>query len=155
MAKPPPERLLLAAYPWSREVEPRFGDMDVQRHLNNVAIARLYEDARFRFSDACGLRAAMERESGLMVAEVCIQYLREGRYPDPLRIGCGVVRVGTSSFSFAQGLFQDGRCIGTAEVALVHIDRVERSARPLPEAGRAVLLAHALNPFTTPVAVQA
>ena len=146
MARPAPERLLLATYPWSREVEPRFGDMDAQRHLNNVSIARLYEDARFRFSDACGLRAAMERGSGLVVAEVCIQYLGEGRYPEPLRIGCGVARVGTSSFTFAQSLFQEGRCIGTAEATLVHIDLRERSARPLPDGGRDVLLAHPLKP---------
>ena len=137
-----PERLLIGNYPWVREVEPRFGDMDAQRHLNNVSIARLYEDARFRFSDACGLRAALGPGSGLMVAEVCIQYLGEGRYPDPLQIGCGVARVGTSAFTLAQCLIQAGRCIGAAEVTLVHIDRVERGSRPLGEDARATLLAH-------------
>jgi acyl-CoA thioester hydrolase len=145
MARPPPERLQLAAYPWSREDEPRFGDMDALRHLNNVAIARLYEDARVRFTDACGFRAALEHGHGLLVAEVAIQYLGEGHYPDPLIIGCGVGRIGTSSFVIAQGLFQRGACIGTAETTLVHVARREGGAVPLTEAGRSALLTHRLT----------
>ena len=144
MARPAPERLLLAHYPWSRRIEPRFGDMDVQQHLNNVALAGFYEDARFRFSDACGFRATVEPGFGLLVAEVCIRYLREGRYPEPLEIGCGVARVGTTSFTFAQALFQEGRCIGTADVTLVHVHRREGGARPLTEAGHAALQRHLL-----------
>jgi acyl-CoA thioester hydrolase len=146
MAKPAPERLQLATYPWTRETEPRFGDMDALRHLNNVAIARLYEDARVRFTDGCGFRDALESGHGLLVAEVAIQYLGEGRYPDPLILCCGIGRIGTSSFVIAQGLFQGGRCIGTAETTLVHVNRREGGARPLTEQGRAPLLAHQLRP---------
>jgi acyl-CoA thioester hydrolase len=32
-----------AAYPASQTLETRFGDMDVNGHLNNVAFARLFE----------------------------------------------------------------------------------------------------------------
>ena len=148
MAKPPPERLRLAAYPWTREDEPRFGDMDALRHLNNVAIARIYEDARVRFTDACGFRAALERGHGLLVAEVSIQYLGEGHYPDPLAIGCGIGRIGTSSFVIAQGLFQNDVCIGAAETTLVHVHRREGGALPLSEPGRDALFAHRLIPAT-------
>ena len=146
MARPSPERLLLARYPWTRRIEPRFGDMDAQRHLNNVAIAGLYEDARFRFSEACGFRATLEPGCALVVAEVCIQYLGEGRYPEPLEIGCGVARVGSTSFALSQALFQEGRCIGTAEATLVHVHRREGGSRVLAIAGRTALLAHALRP---------
>jgi acyl-CoA thioester hydrolase len=145
MAKPPPERLRLDTYPWTRETEPRFGDMDALRHLNNVAIARLYEDARVRFTSGCGFREALERGHGLLVAEVAIQYLGEGHYPDALTVGCGVKHVGTSSFQVAQGLFQRGRCIGTAETVLVHVHRHEGGSRPMPEAARVALLASQLR----------
>ena len=145
MARPAPERLQLPAYSWTRTVEPRFGDMDALRHLNNVAIARLYEDARVRFTDTSGVREALEPRHGFLVAEVAISYLAEGHYPDPLTLGCGVARVGTSSFVIAQGLFQRGRCIGVADTTLVHVLRGE-GPRPLTEAVRAILLAHHLQP---------
>ena len=142
MAKPPPERLLLQTYPWTRAVEPRFGDMDALRHLNNVAIARLYEDGRVRFTDQSGLRGALERGHGLVVAEVAIQYLAEGGYPDPLTIGCGVGHVGSSAFVIGQGLFQNGCCIGTAETTLVHVNRYEGGSRPLADAAHRLLAHH-------------
>ena len=144
MAKPAPERLRLPTYAWTRAVEPRFGDMDALRHLNNVAIARLYEDGRVRFTDGSGVREALEPRHGFLVAEVAISYLAEGHYPDPLTIGCGVARVGTSSFTIAQGLFQRGRCIGVADTVLVHVLRGEGPA-PLPDIAQAALAAHRLQ----------
>ena len=144
MAKPAPERLHLSAYPWTRTVEPRFGDMDALRHLNNVALARIYEDGRVRFTDGSGVREALERGHGFLVAEVTISYLAEGHYPEPLSLGCGIARVGTSSLTIAQGLFQGGRCIGVADTTLVHVQRGQ-GPRPLPERMRTALFAHQLQ----------
>ena len=146
MGRPSPERLSLATYPALRRMEPRFGDMDSLRHLNNVAIARLYEDARVRFTNDIGTREAFEPRHGLLVAEVTIHYLLEGGYPDELTLGSGVLDVGRSAFVIAQGLFQRGRCIGTAETALVYVHRAEGGARPLPDEVRALLDAHRLRP---------
>ena len=150
MARPPPERLQLSTYPWSHSLDPRFGDMDALRHLNNVAIARLYEDGRVRFTDGSGVRSALESGHGFLVAEVCIQYLAEGHYPDPLRVGCGVGRVGGSSFAIAQGLFQGGRCIGTAETTLVHVRRGGGGAQALPDPVRTALFAQLLRSAPDP-----
>ncbi len=150
MAKPSPERLLAATYPWSVDVPPRFGDLDPLRHLNNAALARFYEDGRVRFIDAVGARAAIEPGHGFVVAEVAIQYLAEGRYPDVVTVGSGVLRLGRSSFSTGHALFQYGVCIGTCETTLVHVHRKEGGARPLPEALRAALAVHALVGVPTP-----
>ena len=144
MARPAPERLKLETYPWSRATEPRFGDMDALRHLNNVAIARLYEDGRVRFTDGSGVRQALATRHGFLVAEVSINYLAEGHYPDPLTLGCGIGRVGTTSFAIAQGLFQRGRCIGVADTTLVHVLRGD-GPTPLPDIVRAALFAHQLH----------
>ena len=144
MAKPAPERIQLPTYGWTRSLEPRFGDMDALRHLNNVAIARLYEDGRVRFTDASGVREALDLNHGFLVAEVSISYLAEGVYPDPLTVGCGVGRIGTSSFTIAQALFQRDRCIGVADTTLVHVQRGQ-GPRPLPERIHARLLTHQLQ----------
>ena len=125
---------------------PRFGDIDPLRHLNNAALARFYEDGRVRFIDAIGARAAVEPGHGFVVAEVAIQYLAEGRYPEVVTVSTGLLRLGRSSFAMAHALFQSGACIGTAETTLVHVHRKEGGARPLPEALRAALKGYVLAP---------
>ncbi len=125
---------------------PRFGDMDPLRHLNNAALARFYEDGRIRFMDAIGVRAVVEPGHGFVVAEVAIQYLAEGRYPDVVSVASGLLRLGRSSFATAHALFQSGACIGTAETVLVHVHRREGGVRPLPEGLRQALLAYPLAP---------
>jgi acyl-CoA thioester hydrolase len=138
MAKPSAERLLLANYPVQIDIPPRFGDLDALRHLNNVAIARIYEDARVRFLNECGGRDAFAPKHRFVMAELTVQYLAEGGYPEVLTAGSGVARLGGSSLVVAQGLFQGGRCIGTSESVLVYVDRTDGRAKPLPEAARAV-----------------
>ncbi len=151
MAKPNAERLEASTYPWTFDMPPRFGDVDSLRHLNNVALARFYEDGRVRFTQAMGVREVLAPKHGFLVAETAIQYLAEGRYPDVLTVTCAILRVGRSSLAIGQGLFQGGRCIGTADVTLVHVHRTEGGARPLPEAVCALLLAHQLRAAATAV----
>ena len=145
MPKPTPERLQPSTYPWSFDMPPRFGDMDPLRHLNNAALARFYEDGRVRFVDAIGARAAVGPGHGFVVAEIAIQYLAEGRYPQVVTVSTGLLRLGRSSFAMAHALFQSGGCIGTAETTLVHVHR-EGGVRPLPDALRTALLAYPLAP---------
>jgi acyl-CoA thioester hydrolase len=144
MPKPSPERLQLSTYPIHRPMELRFGDLDPLRHLNNVAVAQLYEEARVRFLDESGVRERLEPKHWFVIAELSIQYLAEGFYPDPVVLGTGVLRVGGSSFALVHALFQNGRCIGTCDSVLVYVNREEGGARPLPEAARAVLLEHSV-----------
>jgi acyl-CoA thioester hydrolase len=146
VARPSAERLLAATYPWSFDIPPRFGDLDPLRHLNNAALARFYEDGRVRFVDSIGVRAALEPGCGFLVVEVVIQYLAEGRYPDVVTASSGLLRLGRSSFTIGQALFQDGGCIGTGESTLVYVRRGERGARPLPETARRLLLGHSVAP---------
>jgi acyl-CoA thioester hydrolase len=47
-------------------------------------------------------------------------------------IGTGVVRVGRSSFTLAQGIFNDGRLVATTEATIVMVDRQTRRSTPLP-----------------------
>jgi acyl-CoA thioester hydrolase len=145
MPRPTPERLQLSTYPIHRPMELRFGDIDPLRHLNNVAVAQLYEEARVRFLDESGVRERLEPKRWFVIAELTIQYLAEGFYPDPVVVGTGVLRVGGSSFTLAHALFQNGRCIGTSDGVLVHVHREAGGARRLPEAAGALLLERSLK----------
>ena len=134
---PAPERLLLETYPFATELDTRFGDMDVQRHLNNVALAGLYEEARVRFVSE--LYAIHSRADGQrpVLAEATIRYLAEGRYPGRLTGAAGLLRIGRTSYVIAQAMFQAGACIGTADIVIVWTEAGRPC--PIPYAFRAAL----------------
>ena len=129
MAKPESWRLDSAAYPVILESDTRFQDLDVNGHLNNVAFAALFENARVqlhRKARPWGERPENERT---MVASVEINYLREGSFPAPVTIASGIGRVGNSSWTVIQAMFQKGLCIGTCDSVIVC--RTDNEAKPL------------------------
>lgn len=71
------------------------------------------------------------------MALVNIAYLLEGRYPELLRVGCGVSRIGGASYEIAQGLFQNGACIGICDTVIVNTR--EGRSHTLTEAWKAAL----------------
>ncbi len=135
--KPSPDRLQLELYPFRMEIAPRFGDMDPLRHLNNVALAGMYEEGRVRFGSALYPLRLQGRGYRLVIAEVSIRYLAESHYPAPLTIGVGVLRIGGAAHTLGQGLFQGGRCVGVCDTVLVHT--AEGRPSPIPDALRATL----------------
>lgn len=57
MARPSPWQRIRGNYPYSLEVPPRYSDLDVLGHVNNVAIAGMFETGRI------GLSPPIERAS--------------------------------------------------------------------------------------------
>jgi acyl-CoA thioester hydrolase len=104
-----PRLLELASYPHVRVLDTLFSDMDIQHHVNNVAITRLFEEARTSLH-----RVTTEAEPGtfgsLVLGRVEVHFLREVNYPGSVHIGIGTAGCGTSSWENVAGLFQDGQC---------------------------------------------
>jgi acyl-CoA thioester hydrolase len=127
--KPEPFRLRRAAYPYFRTVPARFGDMDEEGHLNNVALAGFYEEARVSF-----LRHHLKSRDGhgfrFVIANMSISYLAEAHYPGDYDIGVGVSRIGNTSFSLGAGLFLGEVCLGVMDTVQVVIMDDKPSAIP-------------------------
>jgi acyl-CoA thioester hydrolase len=79
-----------------------------------------------------------------MVAAVEINYLAEGSFPEPVEIASGIGRVGTSSWTIVQAMFQDGRCIATCDTVVVC--RTDNQAKPLRAELRAQLESQLAQP---------
>jgi acyl-CoA thioester hydrolase len=131
MAKPDPALLDPARYPFHCRIEPRFGDLDVNLHINNVALAAMLEEAHVRFHRASGYAA---RQQGLstMVASVTIDYLAQGSYPEPVDVHIAVERMGRTSHVLAKLATQGERPIGFSRAVLVSV-RNDGPA-PMPDA---------------------
>ncbi len=145
--KPDPARFDPARYPFALTVSTRFGDMDPNGHLNNVAIAQFFEDGRVSFNRSLffeGERRIPELSGyRIFVAHVAISYVREAHYPGDATVGVGVSAIGTSSFGLGSAAFKDGACFAVQDATIVL--KAPEGAPPIPEAMRAKLEAMRLT----------
>ena len=129
--KPEPYRLQLETYPLVTTVPSRFQDLDPLGHINNVAIGAFYEEGRGGLNrQAFPLELRKAHGMRMVIADVHIAYLDEAFYPSDLVVGSGILRIGGSSYTIGQALFQDGRCIGASEAVLVNTDGKRPAAIP-------------------------
>jgi acyl-CoA thioester hydrolase len=117
------------------EVPTRYADMDANGHVNNVAMARLFEEGRVRFLSPMLQQQAADMR--IVVASLEIEYLAETRYPEPIRLGLGIVDIGRSSWAFAQLAMQHGRAVAAARTTTVGL--VDGRPAPIGAALRAML----------------
>ncbi|MDB5703539.1 MAG: hypothetical protein JWN66_655 [Sphingomonas bacterium] len=117
LPRPDPSRLNPATYPHSETIQTRFQDLDVLGHINNVAMAALFESGRVRFNQAMGL--AGWKGHRWLVARVEINYLAEGHFPGDVEIATGIGEIGTRSWQILSTAFQGGTAIATCDVVIV------------------------------------
>jgi acyl-CoA thioester hydrolase len=134
LPKPDTSLLDITRYPFSCRIEPRFGDLDTNLHINNVALTSILEDARVRFHSASGYHAAMANLIS-MVASIQVEYLGQSYYPHPLEIHVAASRMGRTSFALNQLARQEERIVAYSEVVMVCVGKT--GPAPLPAAFRA------------------
>lgn len=130
----------LGNYPLCFSLQTRYGDMDSNAHLNNVAIARLVEESRLRLHQKILAQGAPVNPGAAMIVHLAIDYLGEGRYPGDVESANGVVRCGRSSYVLAHGLWQNGRPFVLAHSVMVSVAAGQSRPAPIAELLRAKLL---------------
>ncbi len=142
-----PQRRVLANYPFQIEIPTRFQDLDTLKHINNVAIAGLYEESRLQFHrEAFREFRRAQTEKGkyrTVLADVHINYLKEAHYPYPIAVGVGVGHIGRTSYALHCAMFQKGECIGLSEAVIVFAQPGQ--PEPIPEGVKTVLQANVLR----------
>ncbi len=128
MARPENWQLQRASYPFGHLTETRFADVDLLGHINNVAMAGLFEHGRGMFNHAIEVsrRAPGQR---WLIARVEINYLAEAHFPEKVDIASGISRIGNSSWDIASAAFQNGKCKAVCITTIVLTD--ENGATPI------------------------
>jgi len=141
MPRPDPYRLDPATYPFNVAIQTRFQDLDPLGHINNVAMAALFESGRVRFNQSMGL--AHWRAHRWLVARVEINYITEGTFPADVDVATGIGEIGTRSWQILSAAFQGGAVIATCDTVIVMSGATGATA--LPDDFRAALEKHRLR----------
>ncbi|WP_230531395.1 acyl-CoA thioesterase [Microvirga roseola] len=121
----------LEAYPSRTSAEIRYSDLDRQGHVNNAVFATFSEIGRVAFLYGSDRPLAAEGSS-FVLARLLINYHAELFWPGTVEIGTGVSRIGRSSISLVQGIFNKGRLVASVETTNVMLDAPTRRPMPLP-----------------------
>jgi len=139
---PPPERNPVRpreAYPFRVDVRTRFGDLDTNRHVNNVRLATWYLDGLAELHlDVLGYPVGGPLD-GLAPSSLAVQYLGEVHYPGIYQLRVAVRGIDDDIVRYACGLFDGPKCVGLAEAS--------GSCHVTADDGTPVDLAAALEPF--------
>ena len=141
--EPDPRTLRAADFPVQLRMTTRWSDNDVFGHLNNAVYYSLFDSAINRWvGQATGLDPAALPAMGV-VAESGCRYLGQVSYPQDVRVGLAVVRVGTTSVTYRPALFAEADDAPAAVGRWVHVyvDRVTHRPVPLPDVLRSALAA--------------
>ena len=117
---------------WSTDTL-RLSDLDYQGHVNNAVHALLFTNGRFNFIQR-HVRPHGAGDMPLALVRITIEYLREMHHQGDVECGTLIRRVGRSSITFGQTLFNDGKCAAVAEAVMVLLAPKTRRPKPLPAA---------------------
>jgi acyl-CoA thioester hydrolase len=124
MSRIDPHRLDPSYYPAKVAILARYADVDPLWHINNVALAQYYEEARVASIKRLlgDVRIPTPAGERILLAHQSVDYLHEAGYPGTLEAGLGVLKIGNASWTLGMGVFQDGRCVSISDAVLVYAD---------------------------------
>lgn len=118
----------------------RYGDQDTLGHVNNAVYSTFLEAGRTAFLHPF-FKSVGDPNIDVVLARVIIDYRRELTFPGNVDIGTCVLKLGTKSVTFGNGVFKGGtdECVATGEAVLVFFDLKERKSIQPPADVRKVL----------------
>ena len=129
---------------WTQDMV-RYRDLDPNGHVNNGAINQYFEDGRVYLREERMADLGGNILRGFAIKKFTATYHGALSYPATIDVGSVVSRIGNSSFVLGQGVFDNKRCIATAEVISVFFDYKTGNSKPLPNAVRKALESASAN----------
>jgi len=118
----------------------RWKDNDQYGHVNNAVYYEAMDTAVNAWMMAHG---GLDPQGGVIAlcrASSC-DFLEAASFPEPLEVGVGVERLGTTSVTWALGIFRAGeeQPIATGRFVHVFVDEATRRPTPIPERMRSAI----------------
>lgn len=136
------------AAPAIHHAQVRWSDPDRLGHVNHARYLSYFEDARMELLAAspAGMPGDPAGDLGCIAARVAVDYLAAVDYRPGLmlRVRTAVARVGTSSWTLQQGMYDGDVEVARCECVLVGYDYAEGRSRPLTADERTFWQAYAV-----------
>lgn len=139
--------------PYTHGCPMRWGDMDVQGHINNAAYLDYLQEARVAFLLSGSPVLHQLLDSGVLVVSHQLEYLKPVAFSErPLTINLWVDAIGGSRFSIGYEVFDGADLAARARTAVVPFDLASNALRRLTAEerdllGRALAPAEPLRPL--------
>ena len=111
----------------------RYADTDRQGHVNNAVFATMLETGRVEILYDPDKPLASPN-CAFVIVNLTLDFRSEISWPGRVNVGTRVSKVGRSSVTFEQALFQEGRIAATAKTVVVQMNEVTRRSEPLSKA---------------------
>lgn len=108
----------------------RYGDTDRQGHVNNAVFSAFLEAGRVNM--LLPPQGPLHPPgAAFVIARLILDFRAEMNWPGEAWIGTRVTRIGRSSMTLEQAIYQNGVCAATAENVIVQMDETTRKSSPL------------------------
>jgi acyl-CoA thioester hydrolase len=125
-------------FPLKTREKLRYADTDRQGHVNNAVFATMLETGRLEILYDPEQHLASE-DCAFVIVHLNLDFHAEIFWPGEVQIGTRIIKIGKSSISFKQALFQNERCVATANSVVVHANKSRKESEPLTKAAAAYL----------------
>ncbi|MHC5543965.1 acyl-CoA thioesterase [Singulisphaera rosea] len=128
----------------------QWGDQDAFGHVNNTIYLRWCESSRIAYFGSVGLSARMGPEQiGPILASITCHYRRQVNYPETVKIGARVARIGRSSVTLEHKIFAEssGMLVAEAHATIVVFDYIQNRSHPVPDTVRRAIEVLEGKPF--------
>lgn len=120
-------------YPYMTSEKVRFGDIDRQNHVNNLAICSYIECSRVEMREVNFPGIARDPANAWLVVHFEVSFKASTGYPGTVDVGTGVIKIGNSSYVLGHGVFAGNTCLATARTTTVFGNRETGGKRRIPD----------------------
>lgn len=128
---------MLQDFPLVSRFSVPFADVDMMRHVNNVAYIRWTETMRSEYF-AQVMKVPINGDHGMIQATINFTYERQLLYREQIVIGCKIPRIGTKSFDFYYEIWSETQSHRAASgiTTMVAFDFITNQTIAVPQSWR-------------------
>ncbi len=130
VAPPPLDLALRRSFDFFTHEHLRIADLDVNQHVNNVAILSLFENVRNRYIQEGRTPLVRDEHQTYMLVHLDVDYKSELHYPGVVDAACTVLELRRTSVVFGQAVFAGERVAAVGHAIVVSVDRISKRGRP-------------------------